>query len=289
MNRRIRSSVILILVTLLLLCGCHRRKPDDSSSDDPNPADPQGTALIEEEPGEPEDPQGTALIEEVPADAETLGTLQLLKLGSLQYYLYIPANPVRGMPLIMYLHGSSNRAREAEELLTNEAFTLYLSRGDLGDLRAYAVIPKLDAEHNWNDIAEDLRNLIQKIHDDYGIDLSRVSLTGHSLGGTAAYQLQILMPDVFACIAPMSGSVAASDRNIEALAKTRLWALVGSADTVVDPAGSRDIVSALRKKGAVAYLTEYPDAGHRDIPALALKTSNLLDWLISGGTIEIKD
>ncbi|MCR5066576.1 MAG: dienelactone hydrolase family protein [Erysipelotrichaceae bacterium] len=287
MTERFRKLILVLLaVLMLMLSGCRNRKPEPQGNEDP-----QGSALIEEDDGheETDDPQGTAVIEEDTENPEVFGEFQLLKLGNLQYYLYVPANAQKGMALIMYLHGSSNRSLDVQDLIANEGFTLYLSRGDYGDLRAFVLIPKLEKEQNWTDIASDLKDLITKTHSDYDINLNRVSLTGHSLGGTATYQLQILMPGIFACIAPLSGSVAASDHNLQALAQTRVWAFVGSADTVVDPAGSREIISALTQMGSFAHLTEYPEAGHRDIPALAYKTGNLLDWLISGGTVPVQE
>ncbi len=45
--------------------------------------------------------------------------------------------------------------------------------------------------------------------------ISKVALTGHSIGGTGAYQLQIKLPNTFACIAPMSGFVKNSDEKIK--------------------------------------------------------------------------
>lgn len=66
----------------------------------------------------------------------------------------------------------------------------------------------LDESNNgWVDISDSIENLIKSLKDAYEIDLSKVALTWHSIGGTGAYQLQIKLPNTFACIAPMSDFV----------------------------------------------------------------------------------
>lgn len=114
--------------------------------------------------------------------------------------------------------------------------------------------------------------------------MSRVSLTGHSMGGTGTYQLQVKLPTAFACIAPMSGSIRNTEENLTALAKTKIWAFVGTNDTVVDPESSRTIISALQELGASAKITELSDATHFDVPALAYKNDDLIDWLVNCGS-----
>ncbi len=41
---------------------------------------------------------------------------ELKSLRDLQYYLYTPSNPTSGMPLIMYLHGGTNKKLDVQAL-----------------------------------------------------------------------------------------------------------------------------------------------------------------------------
>lgn len=215
---------------------------------------------------------------------EIPATMELKKLGKLQYYLYSPQNPTKDMPLIIYLHGGTNKKADVTALLTTEGFPKWLNDGYYGDLRAYVAIPKLDSGYKgWVDIYEQIRNLVKDMNKNYHISMSMVALTGHSMGGTGAYQLQVKLPNTFACVAPMSGSIKNTEENLAALSKTKIWAFVGTADTVVEPDASRVIIGALQNKGANARITELDGATHFDVPALVYKNEDLIQWLVRCG------
>lgn len=207
---------------------------------------------------------------------------ELKSLGNLQYYLYIPSNPTDNMPLIMYLHGGTNKKLNVQALLTTDGFPKYLYDGYYDNLKSYVVIPKLESNYTgWVDISTELRNLIKSINTNYKIDLNKVSLTGHSMGGTGTYQIQIKLSNTFACIAPMSGSIKNTEENLNALSKTKIWAFVGTNDTIVDPTSTRTIIEALKNKGSNAKLTEFDGATHFDIPSLGYKNSEFINWLVN--------
>lgn len=212
-------------------------------------------------------------------------SMELHNVGGMDYYLYIPANPSENMPLVIYLHGGTNKRGATPELLTTDGFPKYLYDGYYGDLRAYVAVPKLDDSYKgWVDAYVLIGNLVKTLSDNYSIDRSNIALTGHSMGGTGTYQLQLKLQDTFARIAPLSGSVQNSEFNLEALRKTQIWAFVGTADTIVDPQSSRDIVSALQSSGASARITELDGATHFDVPSLAYKDPELIRWLIEGNS-----
>ena len=113
--------------------------------------------------------------------------------------------------------------------------------------------------------------------------MDKIALTGHSMGGTGTYQLQLKMSNTFACIAPMSGSVNNTEDNVELLKKTKIWAFVGTEDTIVAPESTIEIIAALQTSGADATLTKLEGATHFDVPALAYKNPQLIQWLINCG------
>ena len=277
-----RIAILSItLMLLLLLSGC--KNSDVVPIDD--------DTVIEETISSTE----AVLTEE--STAETIATeiksannpkvpssMELKKVGKMQYYLYTPSDPEPNMPLIVYLHGGTNKKADVGELLTLEGFPKFLYEGYYGDLRAYVAVPKLDENlSGWVSVADTIRNMIKSISDNYGIDMKKVSLTGHSLGGTGTYQLQLKMSNTFACIAPMSGSVKITESNIGALAKTKIWAFIGSNDKIVDPKSSIEAVDALKKINAEANITILEGATHFDVPSLAYKNEALIEWLVNCG------
>ncbi len=56
------------------------------------------------------------------------------------YWLYTPENPVKNMPLIVYLHGAGGRGEDLNLVVSDEDFPKYLQSGELGDVRAYVLI-----------------------------------------------------------------------------------------------------------------------------------------------------
>ena len=219
--------------------------------------------------------------EDNPTNDNTQSKLELKTIGNLQYYLYVSQNATNGMPLIMYLHGATFKNLDISELLKTDGFPKYVNDEIYGDLRSYVVIPKIDSNtKNWVDISDKLEELIKSLNTNYGIDLNRVSLTGHSIGGTGTYQLQIKLPTTFACIAPMSGFIKNSDENINAVSKTKIWAFVGAKDTVISPNSTKQAIKLLKDKGANAKLTEYQDADHFSVPVMGYKDNELIKWFV---------
>ena len=219
---------------------------------------------------------------EVKEDNNIESNLELKKLDDLEYYLYTPKNPKDNMPLIVYLHGAIFKNLEASELLKVDGFPKYLNDKVYGDLQSYVVIPKIDESvKNWVDISDKLEKLIKTLNTNYKIDLNKISLTGHSIGGTGTYQLQIKLPDTFACIAPMSGFVRNTDENITAISKVKIWAFVGTNDTVISPNSTKQAIKLLKDKGANAKLTEFQDADHFNVPVLGYKDNDFINWMVN--------
>jgi predicted peptidase len=80
--------------------------------------------------------------------------------------------------------------------------------------------------------------LLDEIEKHYSVDLSRVYLTGHSMGGFGTWYLAYQHPERFAAIAPMSAPfvvTAWADR----LKKMPIWAFRGSDDNLVQSPESK--------------------------------------------------
>ena len=226
--------------------------------------------------------KATGAIDRFPAEALTQHSLQTAS-ETLSYWLYTPANATADMPLIVYLHGGSGKGSDLNVLMTNDGFPLYLRSGQLGEVPAYVVIPQLSASHRgWSDIKNALRELITTVQHNYAIDTGRISLTGHSMGGKGTFDIALAYPKLFARVAPLSGSVTVNDQNVQTLANTPLWAVVGSADTIVPPDSSQAFIAALQTAGANAHLAVLDGAGHFDVPAAYLdRDLGLVDWLLA--------
>lgn len=164
-----------------------------------------------------------------------------------------------------------------------ESLPKLLRDGDLA-LSAYVVMPQLPSgETGWDGVTEGLAELIDAVVEDCGADADRVSLTGHSMGGTGAFAVAAALPERFSFVAPLSGSVRDSREMRAALSDLPVWAIAGAQDDVVDPAAARDFLASLRAVNPDARYTEVEDAGHFDLPARAYLDGEvgLVRWLLS--------
>lgn len=133
------------------------------------------------------------------------------------FSLYVPAahaksNPV---PLLLVLHGGGGDGRDMERL-TRSRFNR------LADEHGFIVAYPDAVDGIWNDgrtitrrqsdAADDvgfLLALIDHLHKTYGIDTTRVTVTGISNGAEMTLRLACEHPDRLAAIAPVANSLAA--------------------------------------------------------------------------------
>lgn len=220
---------------------------------------------------------------EISAPSVTEKRIRTRSIPDFGYLLYTPSDPEDDMPLIVYLHGGSGKGDDLSLITDADGFPAYLKDGKLGNVRAYVLIPQLPSDmKGWSDAVPALVSLIKVTAADCGIDLSRVSLTGHSMGGTGVWSVAAALPDMFSRIAPLSGSVRNTPETIELLKNIPVRAFVGDADTIVPPESSETMVAALKEAGCDAEITIFPDADHFSVPSLTYldKDNSLIDWLI---------
>lgn len=200
---------------------------------------------------------------------------------NLKYWLYTPQNATSNMPLILYLHGGSGKGNDLN-LVVKDGFPKYLKNGELGNINSYVVIPQLPSNYKgWSDIKVSIRDLITNIKNIYNINTNKISITGHSMGGKGTYDIALAYPNLFSCVAPMSGSIKLDNSNIEKLKNIPVWAFVGANDTIVEPSSSTEFINSLKQVNNQAKLTIFDGAGHFDVPELGYKNTDVINWLIN--------
>lgn len=298
MKQRFYALIALLLVAILtaaLLCGCHS-KPENSSDETSSVGSVPTTesdsnsmpAITPDESSEDTTPNGTngsvAGKEHTPASF-TACSIDTSQLGTFRYWLYTPSDPTENMPLIVYLHGGSGKGDDLNLITAVDGFPQYLQSGQLGDVRAYVVIPQLPStQKGWVNAAESISELIDHTVSTYKINKSNISLTGHSMGGTGTWNLACTYPSLFARIAPLSGSIRNTPDIIDNLKNIPVRAFVGSADTIVPPDSSKEVIAALKAAGGSAEITVFDGADHFSVPSLTFLDTNidLIGWLIGG-------
>ncbi len=198
--------------------------------------------------------------------------------AGLSYWLYTPQSTGTPKPLVLYLHGGSGKGSGLNAVLEAESLPRFLQEGQIAP-DAYVIMPQLPANcKGWSDRTAQLLQLLDDIKAQYPIACT--ALTGHSMGGTGCWELALAHPEAFCAAAPLSGSVQLTEQNLTALQSLPVWAVVGSADTIVKPDASEQFIAALQQKNPNARLTVCEGATHFDVPQTYLdSTLGLLDWL----------
>ena len=276
-------AVLMTATVITAFSGCGSGQTPNTEGSTPK----QRTEEITENTEIPETPEESTedtKPEDKPAAASSFRacSIKTNSLGELKYWLYTPSDPTENMPLIVYLHGGSGKGDDLELITAVDGFPKYLRDGQLGDVRAYVIIPQLpSSQKGWANGAAAVYELIQVTVSKFGIDEENISLTGHSMGGTGTWNLALSYPTLFARIAPLSGSIRVQPEYIEKLKNIPVWAFVGSADTIVPPDSSMEFVAALKEAGGNAGITIFGDADHFTVPSLTYldKDIDLISWL----------
>ncbi len=194
----------------------------------------------------------------------------------LNYLISFPSDPPqKGLPLIVFLHGAGERGSDLTILRAHSIPKIFEKDSPVNAITLCPQIP--DQDRVWSDYLSELKDLIDETAKTYEADLSRISLTGVSMGGFGVWDLAFRYPHTFSRLAPVCGGGMAW--RVPALKHIPVRAFHGDRDDVVNPAYSSDMVDALTRCGGTASLTIFHNTGH-DSWNKAYGETNLLSWLI---------
>jgi predicted peptidase len=186
------------------------------------------------------------------------------------YWEYLPPNPPAKSPLLVALHGvGENGSGDAAALddLTTSGIPKLLKKDQWPNSRPFIVVAPQHAGSGCPGATE-VYDFIDFASKNYGVDLSRVYLTGLSCGaiGGWGYLNKYLDQQVAAFVSIAgNGTGAWNNRGCE-LGKVPIWAFHGDADPTVNVSGSKVPLEGLMKCPSPplieAKLTIYPGVKH---------------------------
>lgn len=198
-----------------------------------------------------------------------------------RFWLYLPdryqqASKEKPMPLIIYLHGSSRRGRDVEQVKANGLAPLMDQRDDFEFIVASPqALSKYPWQRCWQ--PDDLILLLDHLLANYHIDPKRVYLTGLSMGGYGTWAAIGKHAGRFAAAVPIcGGGDPATAKDIGTLP---VWAFHGDDDRVVSAERSKEMVEAVEAANGNAKLTLYPGVGH-DSYTRTYANPELYEWLL---------
>ncbi len=193
------------------------------------------------------------------------------KLG---YLVYGPENIFDNLPLITFLHGAGERGVCTENLYRHGIPRL-IKEGV--EIEAIILIPQCHESFVWNNLVSEVADLIDAIAQKYSADISRISVTGGSMGGFGTWEMGLSFPNKFSAIAPICGG-GLSWRSAN-LKNTPIYAYHGALDTVVPLIYSELMVDAVNKNGGKAELTVFDNTWHNDAIDKAYRQTDLIQRL----------
>lgn len=219
------------------------------------------------------------------------------------FHIGLPAlydSTTKKYPLIVFIHGTGEKGNGGSQLP---------AAGNIGIARLIkdkkfppnfkvnnknysfiVVSPQIKSwDYNTNNMARDVNDMINYTIARYRIDVSRIYVSGLSMGGGFTWDYASVYASKVAAIVPICGAAgpdATKVRNI-ANGKVAIWAFHNNDDKVVLPGNSTGFVNQINalNPGIRAKLTLWPTGGH-DAWTKALNPSykennmNVYEWML---------
>lgn len=201
---------------------------------------------------------------------------------SLDYLLYLPESygrpPGVRYPLVLFLHGKGERGSNVDDIKRNgiDALTRFQQQYDF-----ILLAPQCPMGTWWVEQLPALDALLDDVCAGYRVDLSRIYLTGLSMGGYGSWHYAAHSPERFAAVVPICGGGSHWNdfpERATVLKDVPIWAFHGGADDLVPPSESQQMVDAIDAVNGNVRLTVYPGVGH-DSWTQTYENPDLYIWL----------
>ncbi len=203
-----------------------------------------------------------------------------------RYAVWLPPGHAaqKHWPALVFLHGSGECGTDGEKQ-THVGLPTWLAANPERWPFVVVMPQKPVEEQEWEEREDLVHATLAASIKEFGIDPTRVALTGMSQGGHGAWYLGARDSAHWRALVPVCGYGRA--RTVaKRVATLPVWAFHGLKDDVVNPQEARDIVAEIKRVRAEhgldpegVKLTLFPDANHNSWDP-AYSTPELASWLI---------
>jgi predicted peptidase len=196
----------------------------------------------------------------------------------IDYLLYLPKeykeDDGKKWPLILFLHGAGERGDNAKFVEIWGPAQIVEEK----DLPFVVLSPQCPSDKSWATVLPLVKELLDEIILTYRVDLSRMYVTGLSMGGYGTFLMMENYSKYFAAYAPICGG--GNPMAVSRYAHVPGWVFHGDQDNAVPLSASQVMVDSLKAKGAEVKFTVYKGMDHYSwIPAYA--ESGLFEWFLT--------
>lgn len=215
--------------------------------------------------------------------------------GVLKYRLHVPGGlkPGQKIPFILQIHGMGSRGSDNSAQLKNGVPGI-MAHAEMRFMQLIVLAPQCPDDSYWvetdfgkpsHSMAPNpsrpmkmLLELLEKSLSELPVDMSRIYVSGISMGGFASWEVLQRKGHLFAgaLIVCGGGDVSFAPQ----LKDIPIWCTHGDADTAVLPTRSRAMRDAISAAGGNVILSEYPGFGH-DVWTPTYSNPAYLDWLFT--------
>jgi predicted peptidase len=213
-----------------------------------------------------------------------------------KFQIFVPANynTSAKVPVIMFMHasGQSGTDNTAQTTLGMGPWV----KAHQATFPAIAIFPQAPVgEGTFPTYIRISTAALNQVLASYGrADLTRVSLTGYSLGGVHLFAIAYATPTRFAALVPVAGVVCGpcltgdvNTTRAQAIAllapklkSIAMWQFQGALDQIVPVTDVRAEVAAFKAAGSPIVYTEYPQDDHQ-IGDKPYQQQALYDWIFA--------
>jgi len=195
----------------------------------------------------------------------------------MHYLGYMPQGYEDGnnWPLILYLHGSSEKGNEIQ-MVETQGIAKELKQGR--NLPFLVLIPQCPKTHRWSEppVMKFLSILLEHWIRTRAVDKTRIYLTGMSMGGYGTWYMATQYPRKFAAIAPFCGG--GDHLQVNKIKHLPVWAFHNKDDPVTEfQDASEAMVKSLNDIGGNVKAT-FKDSPDHDCWSTVYAGSELYDW-----------
>ncbi|MHC4860391.1 MAG: HEAT repeat domain-containing protein, partial [Planctomycetota bacterium] len=180
------------------------------------------------------------------------------------YALYVPKSydPLRAWPLVLGLHGGGVGGKDREAVVGSGSSAMNFYAGQAA-ARGYIVVCPTALVGGWPGPKNEalLESVLEEVKLLFNIDLNRIYLTGHSMGGYGTWHYGPKWAEVFAAVSPMAGGGAGGFNRL-VTTNTPIFIFHGADDPRVGPGSDRAAARNLAKTPHDFIYTELDGIGH---------------------------
>lgn len=180
------------------------------------------------------------------------------------YTIFVPKDydPLRPWPLVFGLHGGGADGRDGKDVVGSGRSAMNFYQSGAARYGYIVVCPsaiRAPWAHRMNDAF--VLAVLDEVCLLYNIDMNRIYLTGHSMGGYGTWHYGPRYAERWAAISPMAGG-GHNGLGVLEKTKTPVYLYHGADDQVVGCGDSRRAGESMRAKELDFVYAEIPDSGH---------------------------